>query len=242
MRNVLLGITLMVFGFELSSQTSGELTFTVTTSGAGGGYAPNNIVAVWIEDESDNFIRTIYAYNGVYKTHLNIWEASSGFNTTDANTGATYSGHTTRSYVWDGKNSAGILMPDSNYKLRIELTDKNATGNYNSYTFTKGIEDQTINPADQPSFSNITISWIPETSNLSSTKNSESVLVTPNPTSGIINVKGKNIKSVEVINITGQSVLRTKTSTVDISSQPDGLYIIKFSDDNGNYTRKIIKQ
>lgn len=242
MTNILLIFTLIALSFDLCSQTNGSLNFTVTTSSAGGVFSPKNIVAVWIEDESENFVKTLYAYIGTYKTHLNIWEASSGFNTTDAITGATYTGHTTRNYVWDGKNTAGDLTPDGNYRLRVELTDKNATGNYSTYIFTKGAVSQTINPADQPSFSNVSVSWVPETSDVSSDKYNESVLVMPNPTSGIIYVRGKNIKSVEVINITGQTIYKGRQSTIDLSDKPQGLYVVKFTDENGSYTRKVFKQ
>jgi hypothetical protein len=233
---------MLILVVNLFGQTLGELTVTVTTSNAGGVFAPKNIVAVWIEDESENFVKTLYAYTGTYKTHLNIWEASSGFNTTDAITGATYTGHTSRNYVWNGKNAAGIVMADGNYRLRIELTDKNATGNYATYSFVKGIENQSINPANQPSFSNVSINWIPETSNSTSKSNTETLLITPNPTTGIINIKGKNIKNVEVLNITGQTVYKGKMTTIDISDKPQGLYIVKVTDDNGSYTRKILKQ
>ena len=208
---------------SLLAQTSGELSLSVTTGNAGGGFAPKNIVAVWIEDESESFVKTLYAYTGSYKTHLNIWETSSGFNTTDAITGATYTGHTTRTYVWDGKNTAGELMSDGNYRLRIELTDKNATGNYSTYSFVKGIESQSLNPSNQPSFSNVSINWIPEISDIATKRNGEALLITPNPSSGVIFIKGK-------------------MTTIDISNKPQGLYIVKVADDNGSYTRKILKQ
>lgn len=242
MKKVLITFCILFTIVNLFAQTSGTLTFTVTTSNAGGGYAPRNIVAVWIENNSGAFVKTLYAYTGQYKTHLNTWQASSNFNTTDASTGATYSSHTTRNYTWDGQNTSGATVVDGTYKLRIELTDKNGTGNYTTYNFNKSSEVQTLSPANVSSFSNVTINWTPDFSDVASEINKDVFNVYPNPTSGLININGKNIKSVEVLNIMGQLIIKGKMTAVDISSQPNGLYFVKVTDENGSYTRKILKQ
>jgi len=43
----------------------------------------------------------------------------------------------------------------------MELTDKNGTGNFSSFTFTKGTATSTQTPANTSSFSSVTIKWMP---------------------------------------------------------------------------------
>ncbi|MBK8491329.1 MAG: hypothetical protein IPL49_10675 [Saprospirales bacterium] len=53
-------LLLFLFAGALFSQTSGELSVTVTTSATPGNFAPKNIVAIWIEDEAGNFVKTLW--------------------------------------------------------------------------------------------------------------------------------------------------------------------------------------
>ena len=162
-----ISITLLfVFFFAsiINAQTSGTLTVTVTTSEAGGSYQPRNIVAVWIEDDAGNFVKTMLAYAQNRITHLNTWEASttaagSPFNVVDAITGATRPSHNIRISTWDGTDINGILMPDGTYHVCMELTDKNSTGNYSSFVFEKSESSFVITPLNVPSFSSIEIKW-----------------------------------------------------------------------------------
>ena len=91
----------------------------------------------------------------------------------------------------------------------------------------------------------------------------------PNPTTGIFNIEGGKIKSVEIINITGQTVYKIKDThltelcqsygreskkleynvnpnpsgikiMIDISEQPKGIYLIKIITDRGTSAEKIV--
>ncbi len=100
-------LIIFISHITLYSQTSGELTVAVTTSKAGGNYAPRNIVAIWIENSAGIFIKSLLVYGDKRKTHLNNWQAStsaagSEYNRVDAITGATKSSHGTRNCTWDG--------------------------------------------------------------------------------------------------------------------------------------------
>jgi len=68
--------------------------------------------------------------------------------------------------------------------------------------------------------------------------------VYPNPTSGKVNIKGSNIKKVEVLNIYGQTlkVMNPKGCQfeLDFSNQDKGTYIIKILTDNGIVVKKVI--
>jgi len=48
------------------AQTNGTLAVSVTTSSTGGNYAPRNIVAIWVEDNSGKFVKTLLAYANVW--------------------------------------------------------------------------------------------------------------------------------------------------------------------------------
>ena len=96
-----------LFSSLLSAQTNGTLSVSVTTSSTGGSYAPRNILAIWIEDNSGKFVKTLLAYADKRKQHLNTWETStttagSVYNSIDAITGATQSSHGTRVCSWNG--------------------------------------------------------------------------------------------------------------------------------------------
>lgn len=216
----------------ISAQTTGTLSVEVTTSSAGGEYAPRNVLAIWVEDSSGDFVKTLLAYANARRTHLNTWEAStteagSAFNVTDAISGATQSSHGERTAQWNGTDYNGTVVPDGEYRLRMELTDKNETGNTASFTFTKGATAQTLSPEDAPSFSSISISWAPLATALNpDVTESNTFVVYPNPGTGKFTVLGEGITQVEVKDLAGKTVYSGTTPLVDLSSQPKGVYLV----------------
>lgn len=229
------------------SQTDGVLTVTVTTSTAGGNYSPRNIVAIWVEDESGNFVKTLLAYAQNRKTHLNTWQAStaaagSEYNTVDAVTGATKSSHAERTCSWNATDIIGDVVVDGNYTLWMELTDKNNTGNFSSFSFTKGEMAENQSPANVPSFSSITIDWKPSTTFLDETEYAKSFKVYPNPSSGIFNISGNGIIDVEVRNAIGGLIIQNNLNFIDLSDFPKGIYLIKLKTEKGIINKKIVKQ
>ncbi|MBI9066338.1 MAG: DUF2271 domain-containing protein [Salinivirgaceae bacterium] len=247
MKRVILNILFsLLFVLVVNGQTTGELTVLVTTSSTGGSYAPKNIVAIWIEDDAGNFVKTLLAYAETRKTHLNTWQAAttasgSEFNIVDAVTGATKTSHGTRNCTWDGSDINGSLVTDGTYYVWMELSDKNSTGNYSSFPFTKGNSSESLSPSNEPSFSSIEILWSPVVSNKMNHFNSE-IFISPNPGNGVFEVHGDDILDIEIRTITGKLVFKTKNKRVDISDFENGIYL--FSISNGAYkdTRKVIKR
>lgn len=143
-----------------STPTTG-LVVTTVTSTTGGGYSPRNIVAIWIESNAGVFVKTLTCKAAERKYDLTKWESSSKGNTVDASTGATLTSFGTVTGVWNGTDVNGKVVADGTYKVCMELTDKSATGNYSSFTFTKGTVAATQTPANAPSFSSISIKWMP---------------------------------------------------------------------------------
>lgn len=237
---VILFLTSWVIG-----QVNGVLTVTATTSATGGNYAPKNIVAIWIENEQGNFVKTLMAYAATRKTHLNTWEASttaagSPFNVVDAITGSTRSSHAVRTCTWNATNVNGVVVPDGIYKVRMELTDKNNTGNYSTFTFTKGGDPVTLTPANVPSFSSISIVWEPNTISVGELTADKLCRIYPNPTTGKFDIEGESIRKVEIWNTAGSLVQHCNSSEIDLSGEPNGVYFVKISTDKGFVTKKVM--
>ena len=168
---LLFSLTLIIF-FSLSmscsttnaptvpTNTTG-LTVSVVTSTTGGGYAPKNVVAIWVENSAGTFVKTLTVYAQARKADLTHWEGSSAGSTVDAVTGATQSSFGTVYGSWNGTDKNNITAPDGEYRVCMEITDKNSTGNFSYFTFTKGPVAQTLKPANTPSFSTISLKWVP---------------------------------------------------------------------------------
>jgi len=230
----LLFITLLFFIFIGTGlgQSSGQLDVSFSSSHAGGNYKPKNIVAVWVETSEGAFVKTLLAYANKRKTHLNTWQAStkaagSEYNTVDAITGATKNSHATRSCSWDGMDFNGNSMPDGDYKLWMELTDKNSTGNYSSFDFSKGPDQQQLNPSDEPSFGSLAITWSPSTTSLiASTNDQYKNYVFPNPVSQTLRLSVPADRPYKIVNMQGQVIYSGNEAKLDFQDQANGLYFI----------------
>jgi hypothetical protein len=137
------------------------LSVSVVTSSAGGTYAPKNVVAIWIENSDGQFVKTLTIYAKTRASYLTNWESASAGNTVDALSGATQTTHGTIYGSWNGTDAKGFTVPDGNYKVCMELTDKNSTGSFSTFTFTKGPSTESLKPGNTPSFSTVTIKWVP---------------------------------------------------------------------------------
>lgn len=141
-------------------KTEGTLTFTIETMSNGGNYAPKHVLAIWIED-GNGFIKTSKLRADKRKQYLYTWKSRSSENTVDAITGATLASHQSHTITWDGTDANGNVVPDGDYKVRVEFTDAHAQGPLYSLTFAKGIEEVTLSPANSGKFKNTSLSWKP---------------------------------------------------------------------------------
>ena len=78
-------------------------------------------------------------------------------------------------------------------------------------------------------------------------KDEARVTLHPNPTTGLVTVMGKDLKSAEVVNMLGQHVAKAQGEgerlTVDISSLPAGVYFVDITDSEGRKcVRKVVKE
>ncbi|HLO90084.1 MAG TPA: DUF2271 domain-containing protein [Lentimicrobium sp.] len=249
-------ITLFIF-FALSlsvfCQTRGLLTVSVATSTAGGNYAPKNIIAIWIEDEQGHFVKTLMAYAATRMTHLNTWEAStsqagSPYNVVDAITGATRSSHSTRTCTWNGTDVNGNVVADGIYSIRMELTDKNGTGNFTTFSFEKSLESVMLTPANVPSFSSISLNWEPDTTPTNGELFENKISLYPNPVDKLLTLSGSIITNIKVWDLKGNLILNTNKHIIDMSVYPNGIYLVNILNKSSkgitelNQTMKIIVQ
>ena len=230
--------------YASEASTPGTLNVTVTTSATSGAqYSPRNVEAIWVENSSGVFVKSLLVYAQARISELTNWNNSSSGNKVDAVTGATQSSHGVRTCSWNGTNVSGVVVADGTYTLKMELTDKNGTGNLGTFTFVKGTTTQTQTPASVPSFSAITIKWTPSVGTAVEDVNlSDLYQVYPNPTSTSIFVKGLDIQEIEIFNLNGKSLIKTNLHNVNINSLPKGVYMIKINSETGAVMRKLIKE
>jgi len=248
MKRFVLIMFIAVTGIQLSAQTSGKLNVSVTTSSAGGNYAPRNIVSVWIEDASGNFVKTLLAYADKRIQHLNTWEKVTSakgimYNRTDAITGATQSNHGTRTCKWDGTDYNKKLVADGNYFVCMELTDKNATGNYSKFAFTKGLSNL-VTPSNVPSFASVNIQWEASgTVDVAEIKDNDNIQIFPNPTKNIFHIRGDNITEIEILNMSGSLIFRNSSTTrIDMSNYKNGIYLVRIKEGDRTIVKKLVKE
>jgi len=246
MKNLFAFFMGLIFCIPVFSQTYGHLYISVSTSETGGNYAPRNIVAIWIENDNGEFIKTLMAYAQNRKTHLNIWQASTStagveFNDVDAITGPTRNSHATRECLWNALDYNQNLMPDGVYHIWMELTDKNGTGNYSSFSFNKGEEPEELTPDNVPSFSDISISWEPSGTGIEEAQKL-SYSIKNNPGHGIFELLGDTFDEIEILSISGRYVDHTSSNIIDISEEPNGVYLLRIKHNEALQILKIVKE
>ena len=250
MKNSLSGavkLIMICFAFvcegTLLAQTSGTFSFSVTTTSLGG-YSPKHLLAIWIQNNdisgsSTGFVKTKikYANNSNTNGHLQTWSSSSGKNIVDAVTGTTLTSHGTITFLWNGTDVAGTLMPDGTYYTWLEMAwdDDLETGKtVNYFAFTKGPVYTSSAPANTDNFQNLSLSWTPATTGIERELKNEDITLYPNPTSGLFNIDFKRSADnciVEIIDEEGKLVyidkivnLEPGTKRFDLTNLPSGIY------------------
>jgi hypothetical protein len=230
-------ILLFVLSADLSAQTAGTLSFSVTTTSSGG-YSPDHFLAIWIENSSASFIKTKVRYtNSGDLDHMQTWVTKSGQNVVDAITGSTLTTHGTITFLWNGTNVAGSVVPDGSYFVWLEMAwaSSLSTGKtVNSYPFTKGVSAFHSTPANTANFTSMVLDWIPSTTSVEDALENKDVIVYPNPSKGILNVNFRNSAKecqIQLISESGHIEYNEKlvgldagVKTFDLTGLPNGSY------------------
>lgn len=163
MRNynkIMLGFVLvLIFSLNIFAQQTESVSFTIRTTTPGGNFSPKNIGAIWVEDSSGNFIKTLQIWADKRIQYLYTWNAISGGNKVDAVTSATLSSHQTHNVTWNVKDVQGNIVPNGQYKLIIEMTDQHAQGPLSSFSFPVGEASNSLSFPDENNFHDIQLSW-----------------------------------------------------------------------------------
>lgn len=71
---------------------------------------------------------------------------------------------------------------------------------------------------------------------------SDSISVSPNPTNGVVNVSSTSeVQTITVFDTTGKQVLSaSNTTTVNLSNQAKGVYLVQVQTENGSATKKVV--
>jgi hypothetical protein len=146
------------------------LTVSFTSKGPGGRYAPRNCGAVWIEDESGKFVKTIERWTAIRERYLENWSMASGGwgvsffggstgtkpDQVDVVSAGTLSRHQMHMSNWNMKNVEGQVVPDGKYTVVVEVSEGNA--GVGRVDFVKGPMAQMLQ-GESPVFSNMTITY-----------------------------------------------------------------------------------
>ena len=76
-------------------------------------------------------------------------------------------------------------------------------------------------------------------------KSERKIIIYPNPTDDIVNVKLDNdekVEHIEVLDITGKKVLESKNSSISIKRLSAGIFFIKVKTNTKIYSSKVIKK
>ncbi len=241
-----------LFAFSSNAQTA---TFTFKTVSEGGSYAPKHVLAVWIEKGDGTFVRTLFLRANARKQYLYTWNNKSGGNTTDANTGATISQHTTHTVQWNCRDLSGNFVADGDYKFVVEYTDKHAQGPKYEVPFTKNSNNDTIIPANQTYFINMNLVYNPTGVGIEDYSSNPHIFdLFPNPAGDLVNVYlNKSVLQdgrIEIMDITGRIVkslvVSNKemelTTKIDIKDLKKGVYILAFKSDGQVAIKKFLVQ
>lgn len=231
-----------------------EISFTSSSTTKTPNYSPNHVLAIWVTKKTGEIVKTIKYYAGQRQTVLGHYDTTNGDWAPDAVSGASLKAFNTYAINWDAKDLFGNLIDDGVYNVNFELNDNNYPSRSSKFNIDiiKGISPVSLTPADDTSFSAISIKWNPIPSTINQTKLiSDDVIVFPNPTNGILQIKlNKDFKAnvqLKIMSVTGYIFLTeqfykeedTSILNYDISKFPDGNYILELVT-NSIITRKEI--
>lgn len=135
----------------------GGITFSVTTVSQGGRYAPKNIGAIWIETSSGEFVKSLKVWAKLRRRYLTKYNSAVGTTgSVDVSTSATLTSHRTHNVTWDLVDRGGAMVPAGAYRLFVEVTDRDSSGQFYALDFeTSG--PQTLAPADTQYFKSVSL-------------------------------------------------------------------------------------
>jgi hypothetical protein len=145
----------------------GSLTINANTAQTPNAvYAPNNVLAIWVEDSTGAFVKTLYRASATYTLRLVAWSAIAPAADVDGLSGASRTAMAPVTATWNMTNKAGAVVPDGTYTIRMELSDSNATqegqNNQGEFTVIKGPSPQSQTALTSGGFTNVSLNYTPQ--------------------------------------------------------------------------------
>jgi hypothetical protein len=174
-----------------AQNTNCNVTVQFATVSAGGFFAPNHVLAVWVETAGGQFVRSLKVLAVDHKENLYTWLEASSDNTIDAITGSTKTEHGAESVVWNGKDTNHLVVPDGDYKVLVEFTEEHVQGPLLEIPFTKNITPSDSTFTNAANYTNISIDYALNSTSIDDeyTTNKGNFGVYPNPFSNQATVK-----------------------------------------------------
>ncbi len=253
---IYIGLVIVLSTTVIAQQTE-SVSFKVRTTTPSGNFSPKNIGAIWVEDLSGKFIKTLQIWADKRVQYLYTWNSISKGNKVDAVSSATLSSHQTHSVYWNLKDNLGNIVPNGQYKLKIEMTDQHAQGPLSSFTFPVGEASNSLSIPDLTNFHDMVLSW---SSVITDVKN-DKVFPTryqldqnyPNPFNPTTTInfsipKDGNVK-LNLFDVLGNEVVQLANEyksagnysyTFDASHLPSGIYIYTIRVNSFVATKKML--
>lgn len=158
-----MGMNMMGINMDMGTGGSGAmpatlmLTFDVTTVNQRGRYAPRNVGAIWIETQSNAFVKTLQVWARTRGRYLTRFNSEAGGSRVDAVTSATLGQYGAHHVTWDFTDANGAVVPADDYKLLIEVTDHDGMGQSAEVPFTFSNEPMTLMASDQQYYTGMQI-------------------------------------------------------------------------------------
>jgi hypothetical protein len=142
-----------------SPGVTSSLRFRVRTSALGGRFAPRNVGAIWVQDGSGAFVKTLEQWGTTRAKWLLAFNAASGGDVVDAITGPTKLSHESHEVTWDLASAAGCTVAAGDYAVWLETTDKSGAGVTLSIPFVLADPGKDILPEETPTFHDMALTW-----------------------------------------------------------------------------------
>jgi uncharacterized protein (TIGR03382 family) len=150
-------------------EAKGSVTLTFTSNrvpAPNNTYAPNNVLAVWVQAAGGAFVKTVGRWSLVRTQHLVAWNTAAGVNDVDAVVSASrIADNGVETITWNLRNKQNAPVPDGTYTIRMEMAEANsntaAQNNQGTFTFVKGPAPQVQTALTNGGFTNVTINFDP---------------------------------------------------------------------------------
>ena len=185
--------------------------------------------------------------NGLYISNGDIYIAGDAYNTSGNKVarlwknGGTDNGGTTTDLVEGPYSSAtSVFVLDNDVYVAGSYDDENGK---RIILFWKNGEPKVISNVDGDNLTT-SIYVVKSGVGLEEGKSEQSVRLCPNPTNGKLKIESGDlqVEKVEILDITGRTVLTSHETTLNISQFSAGTYFVKLKTETGELTKKVIKE